>query len=57
MDDQDRWARLRGPLSFALGTVIILAELGKYLLGGLVEPQLLIVGAGFCGLPLFSPTK
>lgn len=52
------WQAIRAPLSFGLGALIILTEVTAWLVWQrAVEPQLLVIGAGFCGLPAFAPLK
>jgi hypothetical protein len=48
------WQALRGPLSFTLGASILIYEMT---IASPIEGQLLLIGAGLVGLPIFAPEK
>lgn len=47
----------KGPISFLLGAVVVVAELVNFLFGHPVDTSLLFVGAGFIGLPILGPSS
>lgn len=52
------WTTIRDPLLFGFGIAIILTELVVWVAARRTpEPQLLVAGAGFVGLPAFTGSR
>jgi hypothetical protein len=49
------WNAVRSPLSFAVGTLILVTEMVWSLTGHHPTPEFLVLAAGLLGLPAFLP--